>query len=88
MTKYSLATIRKKAINAGYRVDKGFQHYHYNGSVRTNWNGERFTGFNVWDLSTNTLVWDCYDSNYDHLWTLEDVEDFIKSEYIKSDLEY
>ena len=47
MTKYSLATIRKKALNAGYRIEKGFQHYHYNNAVFTNWNGERFTGFNV-----------------------------------------
>lgn len=36
MTKYSLATIRKKAFNAGYRVEKGFQHYHYNNAVFTN----------------------------------------------------
>lgn len=55
MTKYSLATIRKKAFNTGYRVGKGFQHYHYNNAVFTNWNGERLTGFNVWDLSTNML---------------------------------
>lgn len=90
MTKYSLATIRKKALNAGYRVEKGFRHYHYNHSVYTNWNGERFTGYNVWDLSTNGLVWEsgCYDNNYDHLCTLEDVENFIKSVYEKAELEY
>lgn len=90
MTKYSLATIRKKVFNAGYRVEKGFQHYHYNNAVFTNWNGERFTGFNVWNLSTNTLEWDsgCYDNNYDHLCTLEDVEDFLKSVYKKAGLEY
>ena len=88
MTKYSLKTIRKKALYAGYRVEKGFQHYLYNSSVRTNWNGERFTGFNVWDLSTGMLIWGCYDNNYDHLWTLEDVEKFIKSVYKKAELEY
>ena len=88
MSKYSLNTIRKKALKAGYRVEKGFQHYHYNNSIHTNWNGERFTGFNVWDLSTNSLVWDCYDSNYDHLWTLDDVDIFIKSVYEKAGLEY
>ena len=36
----------------------------------------------------NILVWDCYDSNYDHLWTLEDVEEFIKGEYEKAEIEY
>lgn len=36
---------------------KGFQHYHYNNAVFTNYNGERLTGFNVWNMSTNTLEW-------------------------------
>lgn len=90
MTKYSLATIRKKAFNAGYRVEKGFQHYHYNNAVFTNWNSERLTGFNVWNMSTNTLEWasGCYDNNYDHLCTLEDVESFLESVYEKAGLEY
>lgn len=88
MTKYSLTTIRKKALNAGYRIEKGFQHYLRNNAIFTNWNGERFTGYNVLDLATNTYVWGCYDCNYDHLWELEDVEDFIKSEYKKYGLEY
>ena len=90
MTKYSERTIYKKALKVGYRVEKGFQHYHCNGAVYANWNGERFTGYNVWDMSTNTLVWDsgCYDSNFDHLCTLAEVESFIKSVYEKADLEY
>ena len=90
MTKYSLTTIRKKALNAGYRVEKGFQHYHYNNAIFTNWNGERFTGFNVWNVSENRLEWDsgCYDAHYDHLCTLEEVENFIKSVYEKAGLEY
>ncbi len=40
------------------------------------------------DLSQNILVWDCYDSNYGHFWTLEDVEKFIKGEYEKIGIEY
>ena len=90
MVKYSERTIYKKALKAGYRVEKGFQHYHYNNSIRTNWNGERFTGYNVWNLSNNGLEWDsgCYDNNYDHLCTLEEVEDFIKSVYENAGLEY
>ena len=43
MMKYSERTIYKKALNAGYRVEKGFQHYLYNNAIFTNWNGERFT---------------------------------------------
>lgn len=38
-TKYSLSTIRKKAYAAGYRVEKGFQHYN-NGAVCRDCNGD------------------------------------------------
>ena len=90
MCKYSERTIYKKALNAGYKVEKGFQHYHYNNAIYTNWNGERFSGYNVWDLSKNCLEWEsgCYDNNYDHLCTLEDVEIFVKAQYEKAGLEY
>lgn len=27
---YRLTTLRKRAYEAGYRIDKGFQHYMYN----------------------------------------------------------
>lgn len=87
MCKYSLETIRKKAYKIGYRVNKGFRRYH-NGGLWRDWNGVPRTGYNVVDLSQNILVWDCYDSNYDHLWTLEDVEEFIKGEYEKAEIEY
>lgn len=87
---YDKIFISKKAFNAGYRVEKGFQHYHYNNAVFTNYDDERLIGFNVWDMSTNTLEWasGCYDNNYDHLFTLEDVEGFLKSVYKKAGLEY
>lgn len=88
MTKYSLRTIREKAFNAGYRVSKGFQHYIYNNAVLVDENGNKLVGFDVVDLSTNFSVWGCYDYNFDHLWTIGDVEKFIKSEYEKAGLEY
>lgn len=42
----------------------------------------------IWDLSNNQLVWEsgCYNGNYDHLCTLEDVEEFLKAEYEKAGL--
>lgn len=88
MSKYSLKTIKNKARAAGYRVSKGFQHYLCSGAVCRDCNGEPYTGYIVEDLSTGFLVWGCYDSNYDHLWTLEDVEEFIKGEYEKAEIEY
>lgn len=87
MSKYSLKTIRNKAYEAGYRVSKGFQHYLYNGTVVRDCNGTAYTGY-IEDLSTGFLVWGCYDANYTHLWTLEDVEDFIKGEYEKAKIAY
>lgn len=30
---YSLTTLRKRAYKAGYRIEKGFQHYMYNDAV-------------------------------------------------------
>ena len=79
---YSLTTLRKRAYKAGYRVEKGFQHYN-NGAVCRDCNGDGYTGYNVWNLSNNQLEWEsgCYDSNYDHLCTLEDVEEFLKQVY-------
>lgn len=54
-------------------------------SLRTIRNKAYEAGYKV---SKGFLVWDCYDSNYDHLWTLEDVEEFIKSEYDKAKIAY
>lgn len=90
MAKYSERTIYKKALDAGYRIEKGFQHYHYNNAVRVDCNGKRFTGYNVWDLSTNWLERNsgCCDDNYDHLCSLDEVEEFIESVYEDAGLEY
>lgn len=88
MTKYSEKTIRYKALAAGYSISKGFQHYMYNGSICTDCYGNRCVGYNVLDLSCGFSVWGCYDNNYDHLWTLEEVESFIRSVYEESGLEY
>jgi hypothetical protein len=87
MTKYSERTIRRKALEAGFKVEKGFQHYN-NGAVVRDCNGEAYTGYMVFDYSKNTYVWDSYNQYYDHVWTLEDVENFIKAEYEKAELEY
>lgn len=84
---YSEQTLRRKSAEAGYRIHKGFQHYH-NGAIVTNWNGERFTGYDVVDLATEFSVWGCYDQNCDHLWQLEDVEEFLKDVYLKNGLKW
>ena len=83
---YSKKTIYKKARNAGYAVEHGFQHYH-SGEIVSNYRGERFTGYMVYD-PTGYAVWGSYDQYYDHLWTLEDVENFIKGVYEENGLKY
>lgn len=88
MAKYSLATIRKKALKVGYKVVKGYQHYMYNGAVVKDCNGESYEGYNVENMETGTLVWGCYDSNYDHLWEIEDVEKFLENIYKERGLQY
>lgn len=84
---YSLTTLRKRAYEAGYRIDNGFQHYN-NGAVCRDCNGSAYTGYNVWNLSTGYQVYEsgCFDGNRDHLATLEDVEEFLKAEYEKAGL--
>ncbi len=77
--KYSESTIRRKAYKIGYQVTKGFQHFRRN--VWHNSYGERFTGYMVKDLHTGLCEWGCYDSNFDHLWDLDDVEEFLQGEY-------
>ena len=87
---YSENTIRKKAKDAGYYVTKGFQHYlgNKNYPVWTYANGERVIGYNVEDLSLGCLVWGCYNNVIDHLWSLEDVDIFLREEYTRYGLEY
>lgn len=88
MTKYSKKTIYKKALEVGYKVKKGFVHYVYNGAVFINSDGERETGYSVLNLRTNFSVSGCYNDCYDNLWSLEEVEEFIKAIYDSNNLEY
>lgn len=88
MTKYTLATIKKRAFGVGYRVEKGFQHYLYNGAFVTDYRGNRYRGYKVMNLSNGLYEWGSYNDLFDYLWTLEDVEKFLKSVYKAARLEY
>jgi hypothetical protein len=80
-------TLRRKAYNIGYRVEKGFQHYMYNGSVLTDSNGKRHTGYMIYDMSRGFYI-KGYDNLFDYLCTLKDVETFLRSEYKQSGLKF
>lgn len=81
LNQYSLRTIRNKGLRVGYKIHKGFMHYMYNGAVVRDCTGMAYTGYVVEDLTTGFLVWGCYNQNFDYLWTLEDVEEFLKNVY-------
>ncbi len=76
---YSERTLRKKADKIGYRVLKGFQHF--GRDVYHTESGQRFTGYMVQDLYKGNYEWGSYDRNFDFLWTIEDVEEFLKERY-------
>lgn len=78
---------RKKAFNAGYQVKKGFTHWLSNNSVYTNMSGERFTGYEIWELSSDIAVLGV-DSNFDYNATLEEVESYLKTVYKEHGLKY
>ena len=77
-------TIYKKARNIGYSVKKG--KVHFMSSAYPVYSDD--VGYNVIDNQTNSMVWGCYNSVFDHLWSLEDVEGFLKEQYSALGLEY
>jgi hypothetical protein len=72
-------TLRNKAHDIGCHVTKGFMHFGEH--VFYNRYGERSVGYMVQDLSTGFYAWGCYNSNFDYLWELEDVENYLKERY-------
>lgn len=91
MLNYSLKArerkVRRKAYAAGYQVCKGFTHWLQWNTVYINTAGERFTGYEVWDLSLNQVVLGV-DNNFDYSATLEEVEQFMKAVYEENGLAY
>lgn len=87
---YSLRTIKKRAEKIGYEVSKGLSHYMFSDCPIFTFadTGERCTGYDVKDLTTGFYVWGCYNNIRDHLWSLEDVDNFLQKEYKRLGLEY
>ena len=81
---YNEKTLRKRANEIGYRLEKGFIHQMVEGYPV--W--DREVGYNIIDTINNCLVSGCYNNVFDHLFKLEDVEDFLKTEYVESGLNW
>ncbi len=72
-------TLRRRAKAINYSIHKGLQHW--GNSVLRDREGKGRIGYMVMNLETGFYVWGCYDSNLDFLWTLADVENFLKEKY-------
>ena len=84
--RYSESTLRRRAYDIGFQVEKGFQHFHE--FIYHNSYDERFTGYMVKDLDTGFYEWGSYNENFDHLWDLDDVAEFLMQEYEARGLEW
>ena len=75
----SLKKLRDKAYEINHQVVKGF--VHYRDVVDYDRNGERHTGYMVKNLENGFYVLGCYNENFDFLWDLDDVAEFLKERY-------
>lgn len=85
----SISTLRRKAKAIDLRIEKGFVHcLAYDGIVFRNMYGEREVGYSLIDLTTGYYVWPSYDNEFDHLFSLQDVEKNISDEYQERGLKF
>lgn len=76
---YSLSTLRRKAHEAGYSFQKGYQRYVHDGwgYVRT-LDGERIVGYQIFDHQSGFLVHPSYNDVHDHAMGLEEAVMLLK----------
>ena len=86
---YNESKLRRKAKKAGYTIHKGYQRsISHDHAVCVNFRGECETGYNLIDNVTGFLVCGCFDQSRDHLFTLEDVQDFLASVYYENAMNF
>ena len=73
---------RAKAV--GKFIKKGFTRV-LGGSIIKSGDGQRLTGYRVYDRDTGRYE---ADANYEFGWSLEDVEDYLKGEYEQRGLKW
>lgn len=79
---YCEKTLRYKAKRIGYALERGYRHYvGFNGEIVKDSHGKPIEGYDVFDLQTGLYVYPSYNDVFDHLFTLEDVESFLRNEY-------
>lgn len=77
--KYSLSTLRRKANEAGYSFQKGYQRYNHDGweYVRTE-DDERIVGYQIFDYQSGFLVHPSYNDIHDHAMELDEATLLLK----------
>lgn len=64
---YVLSTMRKKALEAGYSFQRGYQRYLRKGwGYVTDADGNRCVGYQIQDKRTGNLVYPSYNDLWDH----------------------
>ena len=86
MCKYSEKTIYKKALNIGYKIEKGLVREY--GEIYRDVTGRRFSGYNLLDAETGEPDHRSLYNGRDHMLSLEGIEDRLKEEYESLDMEY
>lgn len=77
---YSLSTLKRKANEAGYSFQKGFQRYIYEGwGYVTDANEERITGYQILDNRTGFFVHPSTNDLYDHALDLEEATKLLQT---------
>ena len=76
---YSLSTLKKKANEAGYSLQKGYQRYMYNGwGYRRTTSGERIVGYQIFDYRSGLMVHPSYNDIHDHALELKEAVTLLK----------
>lgn len=77
--KYSLSTLRRKANEAGYSFQKGYQRYNHDGwgYVHTK-DDKRIVGYQILDHRSGILVHPSYDDIHDHAMELDEATSLLK----------
>lgn len=88
MAFYSEATLRKRAKEIGFQIEKGFQHDDFGDIVERKYIG-RITGYQVKDIEEGSYVWGSrIEGGADHIWTLDEVENFLRNAYEERGLKW
>lgn len=75
MIMYTEKTIRRKAYDLGYKLEKNYMRYMaFNNAIVE----PKATGYMLFDLRTNEYVWGSYNDCFCYLWSLEDVENYLR----------